>query len=116
MGEEDEDAPEDAPEEPEEGEAEEGEFVSEDPEEEEGADEDEAEELDLDDEEALLLFELSPVEEEEEDWEVEGEGEEVWPHPASIRATAVHPKMEATTSNIFFFFKISLQCDPLIFL
>ena len=107
MGEEDEDAPEDAPEEPEEGEAEEGEFVFEDP--------DEAEELDLDDEEALLLFELPCVEEDVEDCDVEGE-EDDWPHPASIRATAVHPKMEAVTSNIFFFFKISLQCDPLIFL
>ncbi len=31
------------------------------------------EELDLDDEEALLLFELPCVEEEEEEWEVEGE-------------------------------------------
>ena len=61
------------------------------------------------------MFELPCAEEDVEDCDVAGE-EDDWPHPASIRAIAVHPKMEAATSNTFFFFKISLQCDPLIFL
>ena len=54
------------------------------------------------------MFELPCAEEGIEDWDVEGE-EEDWPHPASIRVAAVHPKMDAATSNIFFFFTISLQ-------